>query len=255
MKRILLTGATGGIGRHIAQALAAAGHQLLLVARNEEALGELAAVLPGQHRILALDLTAEQAPAQLQAACQDGLDVLINNAGSNQLAAFVNTPWTDIERQLQLNLWVPMRLCHALVGCLPTGGQIINIGSVLGEIGYPGYVTYGAAKGGLKRFSEALGRELSDQAIEVSYLAPRATDTPLNSPAAKALNKALGNQVDPPERVGSAVAELVSKPRRYRVIGFPESLFVRINAVLPAVVGGAISKQLGTIKAHFKEPS
>jgi len=254
MKQILLTGATGGIGRAIAARLAEEGHTLILVGRSADRLDELTTLLPGDHRLLCQDLAVPDAAAAIAAALAPGTpDILINCAGVQQLSGFAGSDWAAIERLMRINLLTPMALIHALLPRMRAGSQIINIGSVLGEIGYPGYVAYGAAKGGLRRFSEALGRELADTGIHVSWLAPRATDTPLNSPEAVALNRALGNRVDDPSVVADAVLRLIEQPRASRVIGFPESLFTRLNAVLPGLVDGAINKQLPTIKAHLQE--
>ncbi|WP_115717709.1 SDR family oxidoreductase [Gallaecimonas mangrovi] len=254
--RILLTGASGGIGQVIANSLANDGHHLILVARSQEKLNALAQSLPGEHLVVALDLSPSTAGSDLaqQLTEQQFLpDVVINNAGSNQLKTFEKSSWAQIESQIRLNLLAPMAVVHSLLPTLKSGAHIINIGSVLGEIGYPGYVAYGAAKGGLKRFSEALGREIRDRNIAVSYLAPRATDTPLNSPAAVALNQALGNKVDSPQVVADAVRLLLKKPKANMVLGFPESLFTRINALLPSAVDGAVKKQLTLIKAYAEE--
>jgi len=256
MKQILLTGATGGIGRAIAQHLAADGHNLTLVARDPARLDALAASLPGQHAILAQDLAAADAGARIaRNLAEQGRvpDILINGAGIQNMQTFAASDWQEMEQLIRINLLAPMALIHALLPALQPGSQIINIGSVLGEIGYPGYVAYGAAKGGLKRFSEALGRELEDTGIRVSWLAPRATDTSLNSPQAVALNRALGNRVDDPAVVAQAVSELIRNPRASRVLGFPECVFTRINALMPRLVDGSVSKQLPTIKAHLQE--
>lgn len=254
MKDIVLTGATGGIGRAIAHRLAADGHRLTLIARSQERLQALTSVLPGQHRLLVQDLTDPDSGKRIAAALAEQSqvpDILINGAGIQHLETFAGSDWNDLERLLRTNLLAPMALVHALLPKLKPGSHIINIGSVFGEIGYPGYVAYGAAKGGLKRFSEALGRELEDSGVQVSWLAPRATDTPLNSPEAVALNRALGNRVDDPEVVAKAVSKLIRQPRSSRVIGFPECVFTRVNALLPRLVDGAISKQLATIKHHI----
>ncbi|NVK41634.1 MAG: SDR family oxidoreductase [Oceanospirillaceae bacterium] len=255
-KRILLTGASGGIGRAIAVRLANDGHRLTLVGRDADRLDALLSMLSGSHESLIQDLAAADAGVRIVDALGDVTpDILINCAGIQSLQRFDASDWALVERLMRINLLTPMALIHALLPRLKAGSHIINIGSVLGEIGYPGYVAYGASKGGLMRFSEALRRELQDTGIRVSWLAPRATDTALNSPEANDLNRALGNRVDDPSVVAEAVAELIASPKSSRVLGFPEALFTRINALLPRVVDGAISKQLDTIKAHLEEKS
>jgi short-subunit dehydrogenase len=129
------------------------------------------------------------------------------------------------------------------------------MGSVFGAIGYPGYAVYSATKFGLRGFTEALRRELAASNVSVHYLAPRATRTRINSSAVERMNTELGVAMDDPERVAQAVCRLLVKQQAAAVIGWPEKLFVRINALLPRAVDGAIRKQLPTIEryAHLKE--
>jgi hypothetical protein len=87
--------------------------------------------------------------------------------------------------------------------------------------------------------------------VQVAHLAPRATRTAINSPAVCAMNQALGNAMDPPDLVAQQVERmLLARRMRNRAIGWPERLFLRINAVLPTLVDGALRKQLPEIK-HF----
>ena len=125
---------------------------------------------------------------------------------------------------------------------------VVNIGSTYGSIGHPGYVAYCASKSGLKGFTEALRRELSDTAIQVFYLAPRATETNLNSPAANTLNRALGNRVDSPEQVADTLIKLVITNRQCQFMGWPEKMFVKINALFPRLVDRALIKKMTLIK-------
>jgi short-subunit dehydrogenase len=126
---------------------------------------------------------------------------------------------------------------------------IVNIGSTFGSIGHPGFSTYCATKFGLRGFTESLRRELSDTKVGVFYIAPRATQTDMNSEAVAELNRELGNAMDQPEVVVDEIIRLL-KTRRAGdyFLGWPEKLFVRLNGLLPRVVVGAISKQLATIK-------
>ena len=129
-------------------------------------------------------------------------------------------------------------------------GIILNVGSTLGGIGYPGYSAYCAAKSGLYRFSEALSRELDGTGIQVLYLAPRTTDTSLNTESVRRMNQALGNHCDDAKCVAQHFIQVLEKEVSVRWIGWPEKLFVRINQLLPAVVSNAIRKQQETIH-HF----
>jgi short-subunit dehydrogenase len=142
-----------------------------------------------------------------------------------------------------------MRLCQLFLAQLHANkGSIVNVGSSFGSIGYPYQTLYCASKFGLRGFSEALSRELSDTPVKVSYLAPRATDTDINDAQTRAMNKALGNQMDSPKLVADELVALLNSNKTRRFIGFPEKLFARINGVFPRIVDNAIAKQLPKIK-------
>jgi len=126
---------------------------------------------------------------------------------------------------------------------------IVNIGSTFGSIGHPGFASYCASKFGLRGFTEALRREVSDTNIQVFYIAPRAVQTDMNSAAVVQLNRELGNTMGEPAVVVDALLRLLTKNAGGDYfLGWPEKLFVRLNGLLPKVVDGALSKQLTTIK-------
>ena len=135
------------------------------------------------------------------------------------------------------------------VACTGPEAAIVNMGSTFGSIGHPGFAVYCAGKFGLRGFSEALRRELSDTSVQVYYLAPRATRTDMNSAAVVQLNKELGNAMDDPQVVvGHVLRLLTGSAGGDYFVGWPEKLFVRINGLLPAIVDRALGKQLATIK-------
>lgn len=253
-KNVVLTGASGGIGNAIAHALDAAGANLLLSGRDIAALQKLQRQLRAGHTVLAADLCTEDGRRQLAgAAAAFGADVLINNAGAGQLSLLEQSDSADLERIVAVNLVAPMLLCQAFLPILRARRQatIVNIGSILGSIGYAGSTAYCASKFGLRGFSEALRRELADTAINVVYFAPRATDTSLNSASHQALNRELGNAVDSPEQVAIQLVEALARPERgNRYLGWPEAFFVRLNSLLPAVVDKALRSKLATIRRH-----
>lgn len=261
-KTAVLTGATGGIGQCIAKTLAANGMRLLLVGRDNEALEQLLGQLPPvskPHRHFVGDLRDATARKALVEMCISiEVDVLINNAGVSEFKLLEDSNELSIAKLIDLNLTVPIQLSHLLLPYLQSKGEaaVINIGSALGAIGYPAYSVYGASKFGLRGFSEALRRELGDSAVRVMHLAPRATNTASNSANVIAMNTALGTQMDEPEWVA---ATLLSKIRNDRweniVLGWPESFYAKINALLPKVTNGAIHKQLKKIKQFAKTES
>ena len=249
----VLTGASGGIGAAMAQALSDAGVRLLLVGRRAPALQALAAQLGVQHQALVADVASSAGRAAVHHACAalpQGLDLLINNAGVSEFGAFDTQPQALVEEQITTNLLAPMLLTQALLPALRRAprGLIVNVGSALGSLGYPGYAAYAASKFGLRGFSEALRRELADSAVGVLYLAPRATATAINSERVVALNSALGNATDAPEVVAQALLRQLREERPYLAVGGPERLFARLNALLPGLIDRAIRRQLPTIR-------
>jgi short-subunit dehydrogenase len=259
-RTILLTGATGGIGRALALSLAEAGAQLLLVARDAVALEQLGRALPcagAPHRWLATDLTQDAAREQVQRFCADTpLSLLINNAGTSELSLLQDVQPAMVERQFALNLTAPVLLTRLLLPQLLAQDEalVLNIGSAFGSIGYPGFSVYCASKFGLRGFSEALRRELADTAVGVLHVAPRATRTALNSERVVAMNHALGNAMDDPLQVAGQILRCIERGRRGTVLlGWPERFYAVLNAVLPAVTDRALRKALPVIQRFARQ--
>jgi short-subunit dehydrogenase len=252
-KTIVLTGAAGGMGELIAEALAARGAKLVLTDLNEQRLGQIVGRLGAEHTMVTADLSTEEGREDLLDVCRERqeIDILINAAGMSEYALFEKQAAARIELMMTINLIVPMLLCQGLLPLLKNRPEaaIVNIGSTFGSIGHPGFATYCASKFGLRGFTETLRREFSDTGVQVFYIAPRATQTDMNSEAVVQLNQALGNTMDKPEVVvDNLMRMLCSKPGGDYFLGWPEKLFVRLNGLLPKVVDAALGKQLTTIK-------
>ncbi|GAB3244765.1 SDR family oxidoreductase [Chitinimonas naiadis] len=256
MKIALVTGASGGIGAAIAAALINEGWQVWLVARDPDKLARLADRLGPNACSVPMDLTALDSPARLAdaiAAQTLPLGLLVNAAGVQHFGLLPSQDNAQIDAMLDLNLALPMKLVKALWPLLGRDSVVVNIGSVFGNIGFPGFAAYCASKGGLRTFTEALARESGTQGPRVVHLAPRAVNTPLNSPRVAALNKALGNRVDEPADVAAALIKLLAKKGvREAVIGWPEKLFFRLNQLIPGAVDSAIAKQLPLVRQYAK---
>ncbi len=256
--RIVLTGAAGGIGAAAAARLAAAGAALILVGRDRGRLDYCARRLEATGATViavAADLTSEagrRAVVKVAGEWNGGANVLVNNAGVSQFGLLAEEDPAIIERTLVTNALAPVLLCQAMLPGLARQPQahIVNVGSILGSIALPGNSVYAASKFALRGFSEALRRELADTQIRVHYLAPRATRTALNTAAVAAMNQELGVVMDPPETVAEALVRLLETERRARYLGWPEKLFVRINAILPGLVDGSLRRQLPVVKRH-----
>ena len=248
-KTVLLTGATGGIGEAFSQELAKAGAQLILVSRSADKLTALIERLPGNsHTQVVADLGTNEGRLAVLEACADRVDVLINNAGINHFGLLRTQSEQQLRDMIELNTIAPVLLTQ---GLLPQLGEkqscIVNVGSGFGSIGFAGYCAYSASKFALRGFTEALRRELADSTIDVLYLAPRATDTSMNSEAVVAMNAELGNAMDSPQWVASQLMKLLHKSSGSRYLGWPERFFIKLNSILPSIVDKALAKQLPVI--------
>ncbi len=253
----LITGATGGIGEAIATLFDQQGFQLILQGRDQTKLLALQAKLAGQHRIAIADIADANQRAQLIGECfeqpESAPNLLINNAGVSHFKAFTDVSGEDVDRLITTNLVAAIDLTRLFLSKATKPVTVVNVGSAFGSIGYPGNTLYCASKFGLRGFTEALQRELSDSDHRICYFAPRATDTSINSPAVVEMNKVLGNSSDSPELVAQALLAFLKSNKLRAAVGWPEKLFARINGLLPEVVDNAISKQLKTILKFAKE--
>ena len=257
-KRILITGAGGGIGQQLALALAKKGGVLLLADRQLDLLEKLRSEIAasgGEASVVAADLLQEGAPDQLADAAMRELgkvDVLINLAGIMSFNLFQNETTQSIERLWRVNVIAPMQLTRALLPhMLARGnGRIVNIGSVFGSIGFPFFANYSANKFAVRGFSQALRRELEASGVGVTYVAPRYTRTPINAGPVSRMSEALKMNMDDPDVVAANIVRAIEKDANEYYIGFPECLFVRINGILPGLVDGSLRKQSAQMRDY-----
>lgn len=259
--RLVLTGASGGLGQAFASALASHASAMVLTGRDALKLNALrrriAAEAPQvELRIVAGDVTDAATQQQIVHEAQtlrEPVDLLINAAGVNDFHPFESQPPETAERIIAVDLLAPMQLTQRMLPLLRRAprAQVINVGSVFGYLGYPGFAAYCAAKFGLRGFSQALRRELSDTNIAVRYFAPRAMRTPLTTPAISALNRELKTREDTPEVVARLLVRFLAGRGWDRTLGFPERLYVLLNHLAPGVNDSAIRRQLRVIRRHF----
>lgn len=188
-KNAFVTGASRGIGRSIAVALAGAGADVALVARSEHGLAETAADIAAVGRkafVIPADVTSQEAvdAAAARAIEQLGhVDVVVNNAGgSNFMAAFLDLRLAGWDKLMRLNLDSAVYVCHAIGGHLVERGEgsVINVASVAGLTGSPLLSPYGAAKAGLISLTKSLAVEWGATGVRVNALCPGWTATDLN---------------------------------------------------------------------------
>lgn len=249
--RILLTGASGGIGTSLALELARRGAALALLSRDERrlhALAERVRTLGVECFALPFDLAAPTGHAHVverAAAALGGLDVLINNAGVQCFGALQDEDPAAISRLVAINVTAPLLLTRAALAHFRAAGagHVVNVGSTFGAIAHPLFAAYSASKFALRGLSEALRRELRDSGITIVYVSPRAADTPMNSAGVREMQAMTGTRVDPPQAVAKAIVEALEQGTAQRQLGWPERFFVRLNAVLPSLVDRALAPQ------------
>jgi short-subunit dehydrogenase len=178
-RRVLVTGASRGIGAALVRAFADAGARVALVARSHDAIEKLAADVGGD--AYPVDLCDARALSGLFDRIErDGdVDVLVNNAGVDDAGHFVEMDAARIEALVRLNLVVPMELTRqAIVRMRPRGrGHIVNVSSVAASVPFPGLTAYGASKAGLSRFTAGLQRDLRGTGIGTTLVEPGAVRT------------------------------------------------------------------------------
>jgi hypothetical protein len=186
-KTALVTGASAGLGREMARILARDVDTLVLTARRQDRLDELAAELR-QFRselrvhVRAVDLADRVATgAMLDGLAAEGIDVdiLINNAGYGVYGLFEKNDWSKLEGMLELNMISATFLLHRLIpGMVKRGfGAILNVGSTAGMVEMPGFAGYGATKAYFNHLSEAIRGELSGTGVVLTALCPGPVET------------------------------------------------------------------------------
>jgi NAD(P)-dependent dehydrogenase (short-subunit alcohol dehydrogenase family) len=185
-KTAIVTGASSGIGKGIAEALAAAGARVVITGRDEERLAETANAIEvegGACQLLALDLTEAGACLELvERAIQafGSIDVLVHSAGVFWPKPFAETSLGDLDTQWQLNVRAPFELSQAALPHLGAGSSILFISSIAGYVGFPNSSAYCATKGAVELLARALAVELAPLGIRVNVIAPGNVRTPMN---------------------------------------------------------------------------
>lgn len=239
-KTILLTGASSGIGAATAQALAQAGARLVLVARDQTRLEQLARSLPGQPLVLPADLADPAAAAPLVAqtlAAYGTLDVLIHNAGVGLAAPVAELSPDDLSAALAVNLYGPLRLTQAALPQMRRGSQIVFVSSVVGLRALPYLSGYAASKAALDRLSEGLRVELRGRGIAVTLVRPGTTDTGFSQ-------RRLGSGHEqrrvrragvPPERVARTIIAALRRRPRVAYVTLADRLQVLLSLCAPGL--------------------
>jgi len=183
LPKTLITGASSGIGYHLAQEFAAHGHSLVLVAPDEEELQSIADEISNEHGVpidvIAVDLRDPGSIERIEETADQSIEILVNNAGHGKRGNAWEISLEDDISMVKLNIVAVLRLTNLF---LPTmvargAGRILNTASVAGFEPGPGYAVYSATKAFVLHYSESLATELKDTGVTVTALCPGPTDT------------------------------------------------------------------------------
>jgi len=180
----LVTGASSGFGRAIAEAAVAAGDTVIGTARRTEALDDLVAAYPDRVEAISLDVTDGERIDVVAAdvlARYGRVDVLVNSAGRTQVGAFEETTDRELRDLFELHVFGPARLTRALLPQMRErgSGSVVNISSFGGQLSFAGFSAYSATKAALEQLSEGLADEVAPFGIKVLIVEPGAFRTNL----------------------------------------------------------------------------
>lgn len=224
-KIALVTGASRGIGREIAQTLAASGATVIGTATSESGAEKITEYLAGKGKGLALNVTDTDSITNTLKAINDefgAIDILVNNAGitrDNLLMRMKDDEWQDI---IDTNLTSIFRLSKAVLRGMmkKRQGRIINVGSVVGTMGNAGQANYAAAKAGVIGFTKSMAREVASRGVTVNTVAPGFIETDMtkaltDDQRAATLAQVPAGRLGDPKEIAHAVLFLASNNAGY----------------------------------------
>ncbi|MGA7207077.1 MAG: 3-oxoacyl-ACP reductase family protein [Specibacter sp.] len=222
-KIAIVTGAGSGIGRGIAEKLAAEGATVIVGDINTDAAAETAAALGNNSIGVSADVTNRESVDAMVAGAVEKfgrIDILVNNAGWDKVEPFLQSKVSDWDRVIAINLYGTLHCSQAVLAVMAEQGHgtVINIGSDAGRVGSSGEAVYSAAKGGIIAFTKTAAREMARNKVTVNCVCPGPADTPLfagisaeNPKLREALEKAIPlRRLAQPADLANAVAFFAS---------------------------------------------
>ena len=254
-KRILITGASSGIGAVLASMLAKEGAELVLLARRKERLQEIAAQITGRfgndRKVLLVDGDVTDSDVRrraVQAAVEQlgGLDILINNAGVGAMARIEDSTQETLRRIFEVNFFSLFELTQLALPHLKKGTQpmVVNLSSIVGLRGVPHYGVYGSAKFAVTGLSESMRAEFSKHGIDVLLVCPGTTATEFFDVLYQDTSKPTLPVHRPvtSEYVSARIVRAM-KQGKHRIIPYvPAVLLDRLNRLCPRFVDWIMTK-------------
>ncbi len=256
-KRVILTGASGGIGRATAAALGAAGCRVALASRDRDALDKVVRGLPtGEYVVVPTDITnADDRRRLVDAAVTafGGLDILVNNAGIGSWGHF-STSTEDIARRvMEVNFFGPVELTRAALPHLENGVQpcVVNVTSMCGRKGMPAWPEYSASKFALVGMSEAWRGEFARFGVDTLTVVPGMTDSGFDKNWIRVDGKADLRFADgmKPEEVAAGIVAAVRTNKTETVLGSEARRLLRFNRYFPRLTNWLIARKVKKLYA------
>jgi short-subunit dehydrogenase len=258
-RRILITGASSGIGRALAEQAAAAGARLVLAARSGDTLDELANALNGRGaEVVAVpaDVTRDEDRRRAVDAAVTrfgGLDVLVNNAGVASWGHFADCTEPILRQIMEVNFFAPVDLIRIALPILTTGQQpaIVNVASMCARRGMPAWSEYSASKFALCGMTEALRAEFARFDVDVLLILPGLTRSNLHRSMLRNDGRMQINFDDgmPPEKVADGILRALGNNRAETVLGSEARWLLRVNRFFPRLVDWLIGRRVRKLYA------
>lgn len=242
-KTVVITGGSEGVGAATARRFAAAGANIVLVARTRKNLDIIAEELRGQARIItiAMDVTDTDACINMLKKARfefDAIHVLVNNAGYHRRGPVLNQDAEDLGRMIDVNLRAPIVLSRLALPYIKEagGGAIINVASLAGRTPVPGAAAYSASKFGLRAFTYALAEELADGDIKVAAVSPGPIDTGfIMSNIDEVTDVTFSQPLSTAEQVADQIMNLCVNDRIERAMPPVSGLLTNLSYLFPAL--------------------
>jgi len=246
-KRVLLTGATGGLGRAIAERLTDRGATMVLSSRKADELTDLAASLPGEgHKVVVADLALEGSAERLVSEAGQ-IDILVANAGLPGTGALESFSQAEISRAVRVNLEAPMRMARSLVpGMVERGeGHVVFLGSLAGKAPTPHSSIYNATKFGLRGFALGLRSDLRGTGVGVSIVSPGfVRDAGMFADSGAKPPPGLGTTK--PGKVAAAILRAIRRDKHEIVVApLPDRALTHIGLMAPGLAVRSTSSRMG----------
>lgn len=261
-ERVVIIGASGGLGEAYAWAFRDEGASLLLVSRNLERVQALRERLGGETAVAAADITDEAAVLKLMVTVDEwsgsgGIDVVVNATGFDVRKPLAGHEPEEIRRTLDTNLLGAILVTRQFLPVMKnsSGSTIVHMGGFAdGRLAFPYYSVDVASRAGIHAFAEAMNRELKQEGslVTVSYFCPNSADTPAERPFHQVW-KEMGITISSPEQVAVELLETVACKRTVWLMGgLPTRAFAKLNVLSPRLADKLLLNRYGRIlQKHF----